>query len=107
MQSSTKFIALSGRATPVDDREKLARLWKAEWKDQHRLSTPPMSSGQLFAKRIQAGTSCGQDEKLIEAILGDSFQSAFQLLGFCSEPSRQDSYDIFTPAVRDQFVNHR
>ena len=32
MQSSTKFISLSGRATPVDDREKLARLWKAEWK---------------------------------------------------------------------------
>jgi general stress protein 26 len=32
MQSSTKFISLSGRATPVDDREKIARLWKAEWK---------------------------------------------------------------------------
>ena len=32
MQSSTKFISLSGRATPVDDRGKIARLWKVEWK---------------------------------------------------------------------------
>jgi general stress protein 26 len=32
MQSSTKFVSLSGRATPVDDRSKVARLWKAEWK---------------------------------------------------------------------------
>ncbi|WP_165235799.1 pyridoxamine 5'-phosphate oxidase family protein [Aquisphaera insulae] len=32
MQSSTKYVSLSGRATPVDDREKVARLWKLEWK---------------------------------------------------------------------------
>jgi general stress protein 26 len=31
MQSSTKFLSLSGTASTVDDREKLARLWKAEW----------------------------------------------------------------------------
>jgi general stress protein 26 len=31
MQSSTKFISLSGRATPVDDREKIVRLWKPKW----------------------------------------------------------------------------
>jgi general stress protein 26 len=33
MQSSTKFVSLSGTATPVEDRERIARLWKAEWKD--------------------------------------------------------------------------
>ncbi|MFO0954215.1 MAG: pyridoxamine 5'-phosphate oxidase family protein [Isosphaeraceae bacterium] len=32
MQSSTKFVSLSGQARAVDDREKLKRLWKAEWK---------------------------------------------------------------------------
>jgi len=32
MQSSTKFVSLSGRARPVDDHERVARLWKAEWK---------------------------------------------------------------------------
>lgn len=32
MQSSAKYVSLSGRARGVDDREKLARLWKAEWK---------------------------------------------------------------------------
>ncbi len=32
MQSNTKFVSLSGTAATVDDREKLARLWKAEWK---------------------------------------------------------------------------
>jgi general stress protein 26 len=32
MQSKTKFVSLSGTAAPVDDRARLARLWKAEWK---------------------------------------------------------------------------
>lgn len=32
MQSKTKFVSLSGTATPVEDRERAARLWKAEWK---------------------------------------------------------------------------
>jgi general stress protein 26 len=32
MQSSAKFVSLSGTATPVDDRVKVAELWKAEWK---------------------------------------------------------------------------
>jgi general stress protein 26 len=32
MQSKAKFVSLSGTASLVDDREKLARLWKAEWK---------------------------------------------------------------------------
>ena len=32
MQSRTKFVSLSGKAAVVDDRAKLARLWKAEWK---------------------------------------------------------------------------
>jgi general stress protein 26 len=32
MQSSTKFVSLSGTATEVDDRQRIARLWKVEWK---------------------------------------------------------------------------
>jgi general stress protein 26 len=32
MQSKTKFVSLSGTAATVDDREKLSRLWKVEWK---------------------------------------------------------------------------
>ena len=32
MQSKTKFVSLSGKAAVVDDRARLARLWKAEWK---------------------------------------------------------------------------
>jgi general stress protein 26 len=32
MQSATKFVSLSGRAKPVEDRGTAARLWKAEWK---------------------------------------------------------------------------
>ena len=32
MQSKTRFVSLSGTAATVDDRERLARLWKAEWK---------------------------------------------------------------------------
>lgn len=31
MQSGTKFVSLSGTATTVDDRAKLAQLWKPEW----------------------------------------------------------------------------
>jgi general stress protein 26 len=31
MQSSTKFVSLSGRAIPVEDRAKAAALWKAEF----------------------------------------------------------------------------
>jgi general stress protein 26 len=31
MQSKMKFVSLSGRATTVDDRAKLAELWKVEW----------------------------------------------------------------------------
>jgi general stress protein 26 len=32
MQSKTRFVSLSGTAAVVDDRAKLAQLWKAEWK---------------------------------------------------------------------------
>lgn len=32
MQSSTKFVSLSGMAAVVDDRAKLAQLWKVAWK---------------------------------------------------------------------------
>ena len=32
MQSSTKFVSLSGRASSVADREKISRLWRTEWK---------------------------------------------------------------------------
>ena len=32
MQSRTRFVSVSGRATPVDDRARVARLWKLEWK---------------------------------------------------------------------------
>ncbi|HEX4610957.1 MAG TPA: pyridoxamine 5'-phosphate oxidase family protein [Urbifossiella sp.] len=32
MQSRTKFVSLSGTAAVVEDREKVGRLWKAEWK---------------------------------------------------------------------------
>jgi general stress protein 26 len=32
MQSKTKFVSLSGTARAVDDRARLSRLWKAEWK---------------------------------------------------------------------------
>jgi general stress protein 26 len=32
MQSSSKFVSLSGTAAPVEDRERVARLWKLEWK---------------------------------------------------------------------------
>ena len=32
MQSSTKFVSLSGKAIPVDDRKKIAELWKETWK---------------------------------------------------------------------------
>lgn len=32
MQSRTKFVSLSGTAAPVEDRERISRLWKTEWK---------------------------------------------------------------------------
>ena len=32
MQSSTKFVSVSGKASPVNDRARVARLWKVEWK---------------------------------------------------------------------------
>ena len=32
MQSATKFVSLSGSASPVEDRARVARLWKVEWK---------------------------------------------------------------------------
>lgn len=32
MQSKAKFVSLSGTAKTVDDRAKIAKLWKAEWK---------------------------------------------------------------------------
>lgn len=32
MQSKAKFVSLSGTAEVVDDRAKLAQLWKVEWK---------------------------------------------------------------------------
>ena len=31
MQSRTKFVSLSGMASPVEDRQLVARLWKVEW----------------------------------------------------------------------------
>jgi general stress protein 26 len=31
MQSKSKFVSLSGTASPVEDWERVARLWKAEW----------------------------------------------------------------------------
>lgn len=31
-QSSAKFLSLSGTASPVDDRKKVAELWKESWK---------------------------------------------------------------------------
>ncbi len=32
MQSKTKFVSLSGTASVVEDREKVAGLWRTEWK---------------------------------------------------------------------------
>ncbi len=32
MQSSMKYLSISGTATPVDDRMKIAELWKESWK---------------------------------------------------------------------------
>jgi len=32
MQSAMKFVSVSGRASTVEDREKVARLWRIEWK---------------------------------------------------------------------------
>jgi len=32
MQSSTKFVSLSGTISPVDDRRKIAELWNESWK---------------------------------------------------------------------------
>jgi general stress protein 26 len=32
MQSKTKFVSLSGKASQVDDCERVSRLWKVEWK---------------------------------------------------------------------------
>jgi general stress protein 26 len=32
MQSTFKFVSLSGKATPVDNRAKIASLWKEAWK---------------------------------------------------------------------------
>ena len=32
LQSKTRFVSLSGTAATVEDRERLSRLWKAEWK---------------------------------------------------------------------------
>ncbi|QJW98730.1 pyridoxamine 5'-phosphate oxidase family protein [Frigoriglobus tundricola] len=32
MQSQTRFVSVSGRAAPVEDRERVSRLWKLEWK---------------------------------------------------------------------------
>lgn len=31
MQSKAKFVSFSGTAAPVQDRDRVARLWKAEW----------------------------------------------------------------------------
>ncbi len=31
MQSRSKFVSLSGTAEPVEDRQRVARIWKAEW----------------------------------------------------------------------------
>ena len=32
LQSGSKFVSLSGTAAPVEDRERVRRLWKTEWK---------------------------------------------------------------------------
>lgn len=32
MQSTTKFVSISGEADPVDDRRKVAELWNESWK---------------------------------------------------------------------------
>jgi general stress protein 26 len=32
MQGKMKFVSISGRATPVDDRAKVAELWNESWK---------------------------------------------------------------------------
>ncbi len=32
MQSSRKFVSISGTATPVEDREKVSQLWNETWK---------------------------------------------------------------------------
>ncbi|WP_422930242.1 pyridoxamine 5'-phosphate oxidase family protein [Singulisphaera sp. PoT] len=32
MQSRSKFVSLSGKASPVEDRDRVERLWKVEWK---------------------------------------------------------------------------
>jgi general stress protein 26 len=32
MQSKTKFVSLSGTASPVEDRAKVAEIWNVEWK---------------------------------------------------------------------------
>src|SRR5687768_6415323 len=32
MQGQMKFVSISGRATPVDDRAKVAELWNESWK---------------------------------------------------------------------------
>jgi len=32
MQSKTKFVSLGGKATAVDDKAKVSKLWQAEWK---------------------------------------------------------------------------
>jgi general stress protein 26 len=32
MQSKAKFISISGIASPVEDRDKIAQLWKEHWK---------------------------------------------------------------------------
>jgi general stress protein 26 len=32
MQSRSQFVSVSGTAAPVEDRGRVARLWKAEWK---------------------------------------------------------------------------
>ena len=55
---------------------------------------------QTVSRREQVGTVAGAHTQESHLLL-------FQLLGFGSESSHQDSYDVFTPTVRDQFVNHR
>jgi general stress protein 26 len=32
MQSRTQYVSLSGTGKPIEDRQRIARLWKAEWK---------------------------------------------------------------------------
>ncbi len=31
LQSSSRFVSISGTAAPVEDRQRVARIWKAEW----------------------------------------------------------------------------